>query len=176
MPRKQNLRTKGGRRSAPVRPPDSEMINAYLSHYQSSAEKDLFEEIKNVVSGYASAAINKRFGVSLSWAVDFSNVDSDDAVCAGAFQILKKAGTTQEKRLFALWQILRDINGRLPKNRACYPLTRIEAQQMTVEGMMRELRKIRPSILSGLWDLLGDITRETVEKRLLPLLRNVTNG
>lgn len=37
---------------------------------------------------------------------------------------------------------------------------------MTVEGMMRELRKIRPSILSGLWDLLGDITRETVEKTI----------
>lgn len=157
-------------------PPDSEMINAYLSYYQSSAEKDLFDKIRSVVSEYASAAINKRFGISLSWVVDFSGIDSEDAISAGVFRILKKWGTTQEKRLFALWQILRDINGRLPKNRAYYPLTRIEAQQMTVEGMMRELRKIRPSILSGLWDLLGDITRETVEKRLLPLLRNVTNG
>lgn len=162
--------------------PQYKILNAYLTYFQRSATCYLEEVLRPIIEGYLSAAIDKRFGAGT--AQMFLSKDNTQKPMSATFQIsdngkyrvLRKEGTIKEKRLFVLYFILRKIDEERPKCRFYYPLTIHEAQRITVEEMESALRGFKPSTLSLLSELVGDITREMIEKRLLPLLRSTTNG
>lgn len=162
--------------------PPHKILNAYLTYFQRSATGHLKNELRPIIEGYLSAAIDKRFGAGT--ARIFLNQDGTKEPPAATFQIgdqgqyrvLRKEGTIREKRLFVLYLILKKIDEQHPKYRFNYPFTINEAQRITAEEIESVLRKFAPSTLSMLSELVGDLTHEMIEKRLIPLLRNVTNG